>query len=561
MGSCFAQNIGRRLKLDGYNVLGGEIPPGSLRNRYTPAAIWQELDWAARIFDRDDTPSDADIAPLLLEVSPGLWVDMWSRYNPADTALPYDAALAQRRELYDYVRGALIANVAVITLGHIEAWWDDISSSYVDFWPGWVRLADRHRFHFERLDTAACRHYLDATMKLLAERGSKVLLTTSPVVLARTFTDDDVIIANSHSKAVLRAVSGEIAEQFANVDYFPSYEIATMTRRPEVWDDDLIHINPGFVARIMEHVTQEYVPGSRNDKGRELLHLVNLVDGLQFDDALAIYEIHAPAIGSSDDPMVQAAALRLLMALGRMEEALPFALTLADSDPVLFTHYPHWMFDAGRVLAAEPAHAVQGEALLAAVMERGLVHPKLLMNMVVNYEHRRDAAGLDAMARQVEMRDPGNVFVVTKLAAHLQTQGEIARAQALCARQRLQTPNNNGLLARIARLALATGALEAARDALQRLAELDPADEWALFVLARTLVKLGRVDEALGVLASLLAMAASHAQGLSLIARLQWKRGLRSEAIANAQAASAAAHGDAALLEPLATILAAAEAP
>ena len=50
IGSCFAGNIGRRLKVDGYKVHGSEAMPGEQRNRYTPASIFQEIEWAGRIF-------------------------------------------------------------------------------------------------------------------------------------------------------------------------------------------------------------------------------------------------------------------------------------------------------------------------------------------------------------------------------------------------------------------------------------------------------------------------------------------------------------------------------
>jgi hypothetical protein len=49
----------------------------------------------------------------------------------------------------------------------------------------------------------------------------------SPVPLAATATDAHVLPATIYSKSVLRAVAGELANEFRNVDYFPSYEIIT----------------------------------------------------------------------------------------------------------------------------------------------------------------------------------------------------------------------------------------------------------------------------------------------------------------------------------------------
>ncbi len=54
----------------------------------------------------------------------------------------------------------------------------------------------------------------------------RFIVTVSPVALGATFKDADVIVANSASKSVLRAVAEELYRRFDFVDYFPSYEIA-----------------------------------------------------------------------------------------------------------------------------------------------------------------------------------------------------------------------------------------------------------------------------------------------------------------------------------------------
>jgi hypothetical protein len=53
----------------------------------------------------------------------------------------------------------------------------------------------------------------------------KFLFTVSPVPLMATATAQQVVVASSYSKSVLRAVAGQLAEQHHDVDYFPSYEI------------------------------------------------------------------------------------------------------------------------------------------------------------------------------------------------------------------------------------------------------------------------------------------------------------------------------------------------
>ncbi len=146
IGSCFAGNIGRRLELDGYNVHMN----GIRRNRYTPAAIFQEIDWAGRIFRRDGVVSESDLEPLLMETAPGRFSDLWSRAEN-EGAVELDRALERRQLLYDYFSGAFTCDVVVITLGLIEAWHDSVTDSYVEIESGWLRRGDCDRFTFEVL--------------------------------------------------------------------------------------------------------------------------------------------------------------------------------------------------------------------------------------------------------------------------------------------------------------------------------------------------------------------------------------------------------------------------
>jgi hypothetical protein len=71
----------------------------------------------------------------------------------------------------------------------------------------------------------------------------------SPVPLGRTFTDDDIVIANGYSKAQLRAVAGQIDAEFDNVIYWPSYEIAL---RADLFRPDGRHITEDGVRFIMD---------------------------------------------------------------------------------------------------------------------------------------------------------------------------------------------------------------------------------------------------------------------------------------------------------------------
>ena len=78
IGSCFARNIEENLARLGYRLpmLDFDVPDqekrnsraAGLLNKYTPPAVWQELDWCARILRRDGVVTDADCADLYYEM-------------------------------------------------------------------------------------------------------------------------------------------------------------------------------------------------------------------------------------------------------------------------------------------------------------------------------------------------------------------------------------------------------------------------------------------------------------------------------------------------------------
>jgi hypothetical protein len=78
----------------------------------------------------------------------------------------------------------------------------------------------------------------------------KMILTVSPVALAQTFTDEDVVVANCESKSVLRAVAAAIVRKWKNVIYWPSYEIVLWNSNS--FQADLRHVHPDRVSSIMD---------------------------------------------------------------------------------------------------------------------------------------------------------------------------------------------------------------------------------------------------------------------------------------------------------------------
>src|SRR5262249_41544891 len=81
----------------------------------------------------------------------------------------------------------------------------------------------------------------------------RIIVSVSPVPLHATFraADTHVVVANGHSKAVLRVAAEEFVKRNRDVYYMPAYEVVMhCTRHP--WDEDQRHVSREAVANVMK---------------------------------------------------------------------------------------------------------------------------------------------------------------------------------------------------------------------------------------------------------------------------------------------------------------------
>ena len=220
IGSCFARNVERHLEALGFEVPMRKFLAESatlqplndyeLVTKYTPPSIYQELVWTKGIRDRDGIVTDEDIEPFLLDLGNGRFIDLQRRYQ-GEFGAGREEVLALRRILYGVFEKAFDCDAVVVTLGLIECWLDKETGQYVEFSDNLTQHADKNRFVFKRLTFQEAYEFTRKSIDLLGAGGkTNVLLTASPVPIMRTFTGDDVIVANTYSKSVLRAVAGQI---------------------------------------------------------------------------------------------------------------------------------------------------------------------------------------------------------------------------------------------------------------------------------------------------------------------------------------------------------------
>lgn len=182
---------------------------------------------------------------------------------PPTPSVSMDRAIERRHQVRELFRKSIFeSRVVVITLGLIEAWYDNQSGIYlnehpsfnmVKFYPG--------RFSFEVLGfDKSKKAIVDIVENLKEMRGDdiKIMMTVSPVPLQRTFTNFDVITANCYSKSMLRAVAGEVSGQYDFIDYVPSYEAVTWSEHSSTWLDDQVHVSEGRVSRVVDRIVETY---------------------------------------------------------------------------------------------------------------------------------------------------------------------------------------------------------------------------------------------------------------------------------------------------------------
>jgi len=277
IGSCFARNIERYLDQFGLDVpmMRFALPPEemiearpqAIMNKYTPPSIFQELERTAELLDATEEERKARFMDVLLDVEGGGYIDL---ELAGQTPVPLERGLQRREQVFQLFRNAFTADTVVITLGLIECWWDTEREKYVHPMPPTKELSRRKgRFQFKQLRFAEAYDYIRKTVELIEAKGKpgvRVLMTTSPVPLSATFTDQDVIIANLYSKSMLRTVAGEIYRNYQTVDYFPSFENVMMTRSPVVWAEDLVHVTDAFVGKIVDNLLRHYLPDASSDQ-------------------------------------------------------------------------------------------------------------------------------------------------------------------------------------------------------------------------------------------------------------------------------------------------------
>jgi len=262
IGSCFAREIEDVLQSKGVDVLtkGLNIDseyyttkarPNAALNKYSTHSIESEVIPAIL---GEDMPDDG-----IVKIEDGLYFDPRASHIKPNSK---EVILDIRRKIRAVNQKVIEADLIFITLGQNECWYDQDRGIFLNAAPppqAMRKYKDRWLVSFP--DCAENMESIKKTMKCILEHSkkeTKIILTVSPIPMGVTLDKADVILSNMYSKSVLRVCAQEVASGNANIDYFPSYEMAMCTPRSLVWERDEAHIKKSMVANITHEFLERY---------------------------------------------------------------------------------------------------------------------------------------------------------------------------------------------------------------------------------------------------------------------------------------------------------------
>ncbi len=229
LGSCFSDEIGRKLDDCGFNVVHN--PAGPLFN---PASV-------ARVIARDEDFTPAD----LYRHDDGLLhcLDYASRYSSADVDDLLRTSNDTRRLITSSLREA---TAAIITFG---------TNRVYHFLPGDYPAGNCHRLPAALFDerNLSVDEIVDIWRPILPSLPSKLIFTLSPIRYTAYGLE-----SNSLAKATLRLAIDKLCS-LADADYIPAFEILIDDLRDyRFYAEDMKHPSQVAVDYIFERFSSAY---------------------------------------------------------------------------------------------------------------------------------------------------------------------------------------------------------------------------------------------------------------------------------------------------------------
>jgi hypothetical protein len=262
-GSCFAQHLGSRLSAarlhllitekphpilpsDAARELGYGVCTARFGNIYTARQLLQLFRRAFGHFEPAEEPWSGSDGRLYDPFRPTV--------QPRGFATRREFDVDRSNHLAAVRRMFATADIFIFTLGLTECWTSKADGAVFPLCPGVAGgKFDPERYAFVNLQVGDVVDDLRTFYREVKEinPGLRLVLTVSPVPLAATAETKHVWTATAYSKSVLR-VAAEALTQYADVAYFPAYEIITSpAARGAYFDDDLRTVTDAGVNHVM----------------------------------------------------------------------------------------------------------------------------------------------------------------------------------------------------------------------------------------------------------------------------------------------------------------------
>ena len=294
-GSCFAQHITNNLKLNNYKLIDNEPPPPGLKQSLHSAYGYNL--YSARYGNIYTVKQLAQLSeecvstPIIdIQEVDKRFYDMLRPSVQPDGFQTYDETVDQRHHHIKQTRQVFEEmDVFIFTLGLTECWINSTTNTVYPSAPG-TRAGHHdeksHYFHDCGIDEMKLdfKKFHSNIYKLRNKKDFHILFTVSPVPLTATASEQHVLVANTFSKAKLRALAGELCSD-PNIDYFPSYEIITNPRLHSAsYCDNLRNVRPEAVQTVLEHFNSCF--DLRPDLNKNLQPSPPPSENLQCEEAL-----------------------------------------------------------------------------------------------------------------------------------------------------------------------------------------------------------------------------------------------------------------------------------
>ncbi len=419
IGSCFARNIEEYLVRLGLVVpardfsvpteeTSGRGRDNGILNKYTPYSILNELRFAI-----DKIPPEN----ALYEIK-GKFIDL---QLTSTVPVSFERAVARRGEIKNLFLRGLDCQAVVLTLGLVESWYDRQRKIHLTRMPPAPLLrAEPRRFFFHQMSVDDALLVTRRIITRLNASGAakKILVTTSPVPMDRTFTADDVVVANTYSKSILRVAAQAARDRFDNVDYVPIYEMVTMSNRRMAWTDDQRHVRDDLVGEVVREVAARYFPSVDPVRQTYMRARMELAKGRRLAEAHETLKQSFKRMGN--DPQVLEDFLASCSRTGHYRELLD-ALAAVDANGLsgrVLQHKAQACFQLGRT-----AEAIETQKLaISRSHKRADPRAQLALARMLERAGDIDAAqrAIRTARQQVTGKSPAELLTgIDRLAARL----------------------------------------------------------------------------------------------------------------------------------------------